>query len=65
MVLRSDAPAGPDGLNGVCGIAFSGVDVGCRDRGDAAGRRCVAVEAEVVGRWGLGGCVAWRVVGVQ
>ena len=45
VVLRSDAPAGLDGLNGVCGIAFSGVDVGCRDRGDAAGRRCVAVEA--------------------
>ena len=46
VVLRSDAPAGLDGLSSrVCGIAFSGVDVGCRDRGDAAGRRCVAVEA--------------------
>ena len=43
-VLAGDAAAGLDGLNGAV-IAVSGVDVGRRDRGDAAGRRSVGLEA--------------------
>ena len=53
-VLAGDAAAGLDAAQRVCVIAFSGVDVGRRDGGDAAGRRVLLLKL-VVDRWGPGG----------